>query len=200
MLNWLGVLANYLLVIAGIGGIVVAALTLKKIERQSKAGEDAANAALLNAQALINAERPWLIVEASGFPYIALKMVNKGRTPAQLIWYSNVPSVSNRLITDPMGAPHYGAHYDEVGMQIMNIPMVFPDANIPAGEYDVTAIQQLAPEQWEEIRVMKRLLYIYSAIKYKGPLSDDIYVTKYCFRVGSNGPVMAGDPGYNDHT
>jgi hypothetical protein len=200
MMDGMAVLANYLLVVAGIGGIIVASLTLRKIERQTKAGEDAANAALLNAQALINAERPWLVVEASGFPYITLKMVNKGRTPAQLIWYSKVLSVSDHLLAEPMGEPHYGKYYDEVGIQIMNVPMIFPDGDMPAGGYSVTVLQQEFPERWKEICAKKRQLHIYSAIKYKGPLSNDVYVTKYCFLVKSTGAVMSGDPGYNHHT
>jgi hypothetical protein len=200
MKEMMAILANYLLVLAGIGGIVVAALTLRKIERQTKAGEDAANAALLNAQALINAERPWLMVEACGFPSITLKMVNKGRTPAQLIWYSKVPSVCDHLTGELMGEPHYGKYYDEVGVQIMNVPMIFPDGEMPAGEYSVTALQQEFPERWKEICAKKRQLHLYSAIKYKGPLSEDVYVTKYCFLVKSTGAVMSGDPGYNDHT
>ncbi|HEX4022800.1 MAG TPA: hypothetical protein VHX63_16765 [Acidobacteriaceae bacterium] len=52
--------ASLTLAIAGIFGIWVAICTLKKVERQTKSGEKAANAALLNAQAVMNAERAWI--------------------------------------------------------------------------------------------------------------------------------------------
>jgi hypothetical protein len=88
-----GILANYLLVVVGFGGIAVAYLTLKKIERQTKAGEDAAiaakdgaEAARFNAQALINSERPWLLAKLAsgedGSVYVVIR--NCGRTPAKV--------------------------------------------------------------------------------------------------------------------
>lgn len=55
-----GVLSNYLLAIIGIGGIVVALRTLRKLERQTKATEDAADAA---RGALITTQRPKLHVK-----------------------------------------------------------------------------------------------------------------------------------------
>lgn len=58
--------------------------TLKSV----KAAQDGAKAALLNAQAVINAERPWLLVsiEAQGYEpnTFIVKAFNAGRTPAEL--------------------------------------------------------------------------------------------------------------------
>jgi hypothetical protein len=81
-------LANIGLFIVGAFGIRVALRTLKNIERQTKAGEDAAKSALLSAQAVINAERPWLLVviESVEGPMggFNLFVKNKGRTPAMI--------------------------------------------------------------------------------------------------------------------
>lgn len=62
------VIANFLLVAVGIAGVVVAIKTLRKIERQTKAGEeaaksgrDSAEASLKQANALIDAERAWVV-------------------------------------------------------------------------------------------------------------------------------------------
>ena len=68
--------ANVLLALLGYAGIMLGIQTLKKIERQSKYSESAAEiaaksaeaaaksaeAALLHAQAIINAERPWVLI------------------------------------------------------------------------------------------------------------------------------------------
>jgi hypothetical protein len=82
------VLADYLLVIVGIAGISAALRTLRKLERQTKAAEDAAQSALLNAQALINSERPWLMVTVEEFVAhvggFQVYVTNKGRTPAMI--------------------------------------------------------------------------------------------------------------------
>jgi hypothetical protein len=78
--------SNWLLVLAGIGGIIVAIVTLKKIERQTKAAKDAADAALLNAKAFINSERPWLVVdiEEGEMGQDIVRAINKGNTPAEM--------------------------------------------------------------------------------------------------------------------
>jgi hypothetical protein len=49
--------------IAGIIGLFFAVGTLKKLERQTKAGEESARAALDSARAVINSERAWVLVE-----------------------------------------------------------------------------------------------------------------------------------------
>jgi hypothetical protein len=92
---WAG---NLLLVLVGIVGIGVAVCTQKKIERQTKAGETAAEAALLNVKALITSERPWLLVSIEPIQRNAgmirslsdtadyeVRAVNRGNTPAELV-------------------------------------------------------------------------------------------------------------------
>ena len=95
--------ANVLLALLGYAGIMLGIQTLKKIERQSKYSESAAEiaaksaeaaaksaeAALLHAQAIINAERPWVLITIvpsrsieNGFTVIA---TNRGRGPAQVV-------------------------------------------------------------------------------------------------------------------
>ena len=58
-------LSNIALVIVGIADIVVAICTVKDIQEQTINTETAAKAARLNAQAVINAERPWLVGRSS---------------------------------------------------------------------------------------------------------------------------------------
>jgi hypothetical protein len=92
--EWVSWGANIALVLVGAGGIWVAVCTLKKIERQTKAGEDAAKAALAQANHTIAAERAWLVVEAAmgDFrPIAGINMTfrwsirNGGKTPARII-------------------------------------------------------------------------------------------------------------------
>jgi hypothetical protein len=91
--------ATIALVVVGFAGIFVGVRTLKILKRQTKAPEDAAQAALLNAQALIKAERAWImvdlewpnsdkptqIVNSSGESItsvpILLRCFNEGKTP-----------------------------------------------------------------------------------------------------------------------
>jgi hypothetical protein len=82
-------LPNIALVVVGIGGIITAICTLRLIKTQTIDTGIAANAALLNAQAVINTERPWLVVSVHSDPYLAngffFRITNKGRTPANVV-------------------------------------------------------------------------------------------------------------------
>lgn len=80
--NW--VLAFFALIAAGI-----ALKTLNEIRAQTNATRIAADAAVLNAKALINSERPWLLVtieQRATAPHIYdVQARNAGRTPAALV-------------------------------------------------------------------------------------------------------------------
>lgn len=95
--DWIIYGSNLLLAFTAIVGIIVGVRTLKNIERQSDAAEDAAKAAkdsaeaaLLNAQAFINSERPWVTVFAQWKPEggYSFRACNLGKTPAEIVSFS----------------------------------------------------------------------------------------------------------------
>jgi hypothetical protein len=63
-------------------------LTLVILGWQTKVARDAAKAAMLNAQAVIDAERPWFVASIErtkpGFDFWRVRITNKGRTPGQM--------------------------------------------------------------------------------------------------------------------
>lgn len=76
------------LALAAIGAVasVVAVVTLIYIGRQTHATKIAADAALRSAQAVINSERPWLVVHAdTNADTVGMGAYNKGRTPAKVV-------------------------------------------------------------------------------------------------------------------
>jgi hypothetical protein len=91
--------ATIALALVGFVGIGVGIRTLRILKRQTKAAEDATKVALLNTQALINAERAWIMVDLewpnsskptqtvsnSGEPITSvpflLRCFNEGKTP-----------------------------------------------------------------------------------------------------------------------
>jgi hypothetical protein len=78
--EWTAWGANLTLVLVGMGGIVVAVCTLRKIERQTKAAEDATKVAKENMAALINKERARLRVN---LPRNDLDFLKPGYTPKE---------------------------------------------------------------------------------------------------------------------
>lgn len=87
--------ANLVLVLLGYVGIMLAVSVLRKIERQTRVAEEAAEAArasaaaaLLQAQAMRRAERPWVMVTVEPTPGVendfTVVAVNRGRSAAQI--------------------------------------------------------------------------------------------------------------------
>jgi hypothetical protein len=84
-------LPNLGLVAVGIIGIALAWRTVNATRDAAIAAKDGAEAARLNAQAVINAERPWLLVSIEPIKENApksayeVRAINRGRTPAEMI-------------------------------------------------------------------------------------------------------------------
>lgn len=111
-----------LLVVVGIVGAGIALYTLAEIKKEVEhaniiavAARDAANAALLNARAVINSERAWLLpailveppnlleMARDSYPNsieIAVRFNNAGRTPAWVTgWYCTTLITPNERVT-----------------------------------------------------------------------------------------------------
>ena len=90
-LIWYGItaIATAVLVLVGIGSILAAFRTLRAIESQTALAKTQADIAKLSAQAVINAERPWLVVNVEIMEgEFVFRAKNVGRTPANItaIW------------------------------------------------------------------------------------------------------------------
>jgi hypothetical protein len=161
-----------LLVLVGIGAIWAAIKTLKAIEqqgitleRQTKATEDSAKAALLNAQAYINSERPWLVVEIepiepdendtlAAVPVLYRVIArNKGRTPAEMI----------------DGVCGQGAHpiEDQVPNEERMAPFLAPvqSLTMPDDSFQIDIIS-IASHPIDRTTLPVRVLYVYGRIRY----------------------------------
>ena len=105
--------SNWTLVVVGAATAIAAILTLRSIRQQVVSGEKAADAALLNAKALITAERPWLVVTIERPPHSDIyifQATNKGNTPAYLEeghFSHDVDSISGFDPPDNLCAPFF---------------------------------------------------------------------------------------------
>jgi hypothetical protein len=174
--KWLWV-ANLVLAVVGVGGIIVAILTLFKIERQTKAGETAAKAALLSAQAVINAERPWLLVviESVKGPMGGFNIFvkNKGRTPAMIV-ASHIGCVRVEDISHlPTEAP-YG-----VGSMVQDL-IVVPDERPLIRWFDGKHIKQMLGDV--RLAYWEGRTFIFGKVIYRDladPTPDRIHETRW---------------------
>ena len=205
-----------MLVIAGFVGIVLALSTLKKIERQACAAEVAAEAAarhaeasLLSAQALRDAERPWLLISvepslriANSFTVIA---TNRGRTPARIVFTAEQIRIAIDE-THLSGIPEY-----------QNEKTDFPLAPIILLPGESTAIKPFCREDLKGLcqsdEALRRIedwedkVYLFGKVVYKYLIErpdKQIHETAWCcwYIHGreKSGLVIAGPPNYNQHT
>lgn len=157
------------LTLIGIGALWLTWRTIGTLERQ-------AEAALLNAEAVIKAERPWLIVqieasenEAATYLVVA---TNKGRTPAEMVdglfgqgVYPIGDSVPNEDRMAPFFAPLQGV-------------------TVPGDSFEVGKIK-ITSHRIDNSTPPPKQLYCCGIIRYWDTFTDRSqaapYVTQWCF-------------------
>jgi len=209
---------NVLLVIVGYAGILLALSTLRKIERQTRYGEaaaaaaaDCAQAALLHAQAILNAERPWVLITVmpsrtteNGFVVTA---TNRGRSPARIL--STVEET--RLAADEAQlptVPEYRAHEPEPDappLSMILLPGEFTGIKSFSRD-DVRGICE-TEEGMQRIENWEERIFLYGKVVYSDlmePPGEPTHETAWCCRYihgkQKSGLVMAGPPDYSVHT
>jgi len=208
--------ANLVLVILGYAGILLAISTLKKIERQTKVGEaaaeaaaESAQAALLHAQAMIHAERPWLLVTVepsrsieNGFTVMA---TNRGRSPARIIAMAE----QVRIAIDEAHLPDT-PEYKSGEPGAPRVPVILlPGESTGIKSFCRDDLKGLcnSEETFKRIKDWEEKVYLYGKLVYRdliAPPDEQIHETAWCcwyiHGLQKSGLVIAGPPSYNLHT
>jgi hypothetical protein len=155
--------SNWALVVIGAAGVLAALITLRKIERQTKAGEDAAKAAFLNAQAVINAQRPWLLVvikpimgPMGGFN---IHVRNRGRTPAMIttaLWGCVAVKEVINLPKEPVYWPR----------KLVQDRIVMPDGAVKIWWFDSKTLHNALKDQFPRFSWEGRV-FVFGTIFYR---------------------------------
>jgi len=207
--------ANLILVLIAYVGIMLAISTLRKIERQTRYGEaaaqaaaDSAKAALMYAEAQAQAQRPWIVVsvEAESGPQDRFTIVatNRGRSPTRIVTLaddittardeSHLPSVpAFKGDAKPPRAPIILLPGESTGLKTF-------------GREDAKSVCETA-EDLRRVEAWESRIYLYGAVIYidlRAPAEKEPYETGWCcwYIHGrqKSGMVMAGSPEYNRHT
>ena len=192
---------------------------LKKIERQTKyvevaaqAASDSAQAALLHSQAILNAERPWVLITAVPSPSIEngfmVLATNRGRSPARLVAITQ----ETRLAVDEAhmpGIPEFKSDPDD--------DEELPPVSIILLPGEVTTIKTFSrddvkgvccsEEKLRKVENWEERIFLYGKVVYKdllAPIQESPHQTGWCCRYihgrQKSGMVMAGTQEYNVHT
>jgi len=208
--------ANLVLVILGYVGIMLAISLLRKIDRQTgyvetaaEAAAAAAQAALLNAQSIIRAERPWVLigVEPSGSKEnsFAVMATNRGRTPARITETED----QVKLVIDEKHLPAI-PEYKKKMMSVQLAPIILlPGESTTLKTFCRDDARGLcdSEERFKRIETWDEKIYLYGKVIYKdliAPDEDQTHETNWCcwyiHGQQSSGLIIAGPPEYNGHT
>lgn len=208
--------AYVILAFLGYAGIMISLSVLKKIERNTSAVETAAHAALesaqaalLNAQAVSGAERPWLLISVEpsltvedGFTVMA---TNRGKSPAQ------IAGTAERIRTAPDESrlPRT-PEYDNREPASPMVPVILlPGESTGIKSFSRADAKGLCEndEQFARIESWEERVFLYGKVLYKdlvAPPDKQQHQTDWCcwYIHGrqKSGLVIAGPPGYNLHT
>lgn len=225
------VISNWPLIAVAIGGIFVARSTLHAIRWQAeetakatKAMRDslplqkeAADAALKNAQAVINSERPWLLLEikfAEGYgTAFTISFRNFGRTPAEVVGFCQ--HLEPGETGNDLGLPPEPKYYDE-GEALKHTRIVAQGRRwTNPGEGGFVLPQNFIADQWKDIQESKIRAVYWGRLRYRDLIEQPrtihelekpdqaiIHETCFCYwwspRVQDF--IIGGPEGYNKHT
>jgi hypothetical protein len=194
------------LVICTVLLVVVGAFQILYLWRTVNATRDNAKAALLNAQAVINTERPWLVVtwasdrNTPGLCRFGCR--NQGNTPAKVVSMSAKSSFIDKLDNLPV-PPDYSS------------PVTMPDLRLIVHEDNFSVGQGIHPESIIRNAGKKDLaddsrefLVYYGNVVYRDTFYPDsspngLHETRWCFvyqPAGERRLVRSGPEAYNRYT
>ncbi len=208
--------ASLVLVVLGYVGIMLALSTLRKIERQTKFAEEAASAAadnaraaLLHAEAIVSAERPWILVTVepsrgtkNGFAVMAR---NRGRTPARIV------SIPHKIefAEDESNLPEI-PQYQDASSGAPFVPIIL----LPGDSAHITTfyredVKDLcgSEERFKRVESWEEKIFLYGRVTYHdllSPKDEQVHQSDWCFWYihghQNSGFVPAGPHNYNLHT
>ena len=208
--------ANLVLVLVGYVGIMLAISTLRKIERQTKYAEAAAEAAaecaravLLQTQAIIHSERPWILItvepsriKENSFTVMA---TNRGRTPARIIEATD----RSQITIDEKKLSGTPESMNEGRSAPFTSIILLPGESTAIKLFSWDDVKGLcdSEERFKRIETWEEKVFLYGKVIYRdliAPADSQVYESNWCYWYihgrQKSGLVIAGPPEYNLHT
>lgn len=208
--------ANVLLALLGYAGILAAFSLLKKIERQTKfvetaatAAAESAQAALLNAKAILHAERPWVLITVAPSPSVengfTIMATNRGRSPARIVAMAEQTTVVKDETLLPKVPEYMASEPDAPQISIILLPGEFTSIKSFSRD-DVKGLCDTEDALWR-IENWEERIFLYGKVVYRNLLEPEEapdHQTAWCCRYihgrQKSGLVVAGPQKYNLHS
>jgi hypothetical protein len=182
-------------------------------QQSADAAKKSAAAALLNAQALINSERPWIFVrydisQLNIAPVpgvqefvpnsISFVLTNSGRTPAEVLYFYGNYTICPAREVDDVKMPER-----ELQGEFMHKKIFSPADSL--GFFDFVPSTSISDDDLRAIASSRMRLVFWGIVKYRDTLGGaeaPIRETWYCYWYSprARSLVMCGPSGANKHT
>jgi hypothetical protein len=208
--------AYVVLAFLGYIGIMISLRILKSIERHAaaasataKAALDSSTAALLRTQAVVDAERPWIVVTVEPFLTMenAFKVMatNRGHTPAKLT--ITIDQVA--IATDETQLPETPQFQKEDANSLPEPVILLPGESVgirPFSRDEVSSICK-TKEELERIELWEEKIFLYGRVTYRQMIEsadnqdhETVWCCRYIHGESKSALAMTGPPAYNKHT
>jgi hypothetical protein len=208
--------AKILLAVLGYVGIMLAVSALRKIERQShyaetaaQAAADSAQAALLHAQAIIRAERPWILISVEpsrgAENSFTVTATNRGRGPARIV--STIDKITTAV--DQTHLPEQPVFEEITPSAALSSVVLLPGESTGIKSFSREEVKSFcgSDEKLKMVEKWEELILLYGRVVYKdlmqvaeGETHETSWCCWYIHGRQKSGMVMAGPPAYNMHT
>lgn len=180
--------------------ILLAAQEAENGKIATEAAKKSADAALKNATAIVNSERPWMIIELtpiSGVPwtgYISFRAWNRGRTPAEITDYQGdffFHAVDEEFPAEPTYKPWERLYREYIS----------PGNSVSIYGFDLSG--SLPPDQWQWMGKEKKRLYFKGRILYRDLITYEEHESRFCYWLSPAegvGLIMGGERNWNKYT
>ncbi|MGA7858345.1 MAG: hypothetical protein WCA11_10490 [Terracidiphilus sp.] len=208
--------ANIVLAVLGYVGIILALRALKHIKRHSESGAataqaalEAAQTALSQTQAIIDAERPWIVirVEASLTKENSFKVMatNRGRAPAKI--FALLDQV--RIAVDETQLPE-SPEYATMKPGARPEPVVLlPSESVAIRVFSRDDVRSFCEtdDEFEKVKLWEKNIFLHGRVTYREMISipdKPAYETDWCYWCihgeKKSAMTIAGPPNYNKHS
>ena len=208
--------ANIVLAVLGYIGILLFLRMLKRIERHTESGGataqaalDTAQAALIQTQAILDSERPWIVVRVE--PSLTkensfrLMATNRGRSPAKIVGLMD----HIQIAVDETNLPAV-PEYEGAKSAARPEPIVLlPGESVAIKTFsrdDVRSICKTS-EEFERIELWEKNIFLYGRVTYRdmiAPTDKQAHETDWCYWYihgdKKSALTIAGTAEYNKHS
>ena len=204
-------LANLILALVGIGGVIAAICTLGVLRRQTKANWVAAKASLRQTNYMMTSERAWFVCRADlrwereglerVVAHISFTYENIGKTPGfitEIGFAVNGLRKEQKLPEIPLD---YGSEDKTEWKDGRGLPILPGDNMGRRADWPAT---QLQLEEWKRGEL---IIWVHGYVKYRDCFIERERETRYCLRLNSNTDggnavpfFIDGPPAYNSAT